>query len=389
MLLFDKNAQVRSFYIHWPFCPYRCHFCPFVALASHDEFMEDYHQALLKEIEQYLAIWNKNSLDTIYFGGGTPSTYPKHLLLDTFGRLRKNHLISADTEITIEVNPGTVDKDKLLLWKELGINRLSIGVQSLNSEVLHSLNRLQNTNDVLYLIEEGNKLFDNLSIDLILGLPNITIEEWKKLIQTVVKWPIKHLSTYFLTVHENTRLYFGVKQKQIILPNDDEIVELYLWTIGYLAKHDFRQYETSSFAKPGFECKHNQMYWSHKPYKAFGLGACSFDGLSRFQNEKNLMQYLEKVNKEFDLSTFSEKLNQQQLHLEKLMLGMRQMDKGISIDDLTKNLSATSIEKLWSYIHSLRRRGIIRVANNSMFLTTRGLSVENEIVVNLSSFSNS
>ena len=387
ILSYDTSVDTRSFYIHWPFCPYRCHFCPFLALAGQDEFMQDYHKALINEIKYYLSSCQQKTLETLYFGGGTPSTYPKELLLDTFDTLRKDRLLSTETEVTIEVNPGTVDDEKLLLWKELGINRLSIGVQSLNSEVLKRLNRHQSNFDVLSLLDKASKLFANVSIDLILGLPSISNIEWQEIIKTIVQWPIKHVSTYFLTVHENTRLYFGVKNRQIVLPNEDEIVDLYLWTIDYLRRFGLLQYETSSFAKEGFECKHNQVYWSYKPYKAFGLGACSFDGKVRYQNEKNLMQYLQKSLSNENLSIFTEELTPEQIHLEKIMLGMRQMNKGVSINELVFNASEEKKEQFLSYIALLNNRGIINIKNGNIFLTTRGLSVENEIVVNLSNFS--
>lgn len=388
-LVYDKSVDTRSFYIHWPFCPYRCSFCPFIALAGQDEFMTEYHNALMAEIDLFLGSVEQKELETIYFGGGTPSTYPSKLLLDTFGKLKRNYLFSNKTEVTLEVNPGTVEDGKLELWKELGINRLSIGVQSLKSDVLKGLNRHHTNNDVIKLLDSASKIFDNLSVDLILGLPNVSSDDWKNIIKTIVKWPIKHVSTYFLTVHENTRLYFGVKSKQVILPNEDSVVDLYLWTINYLKQHGIYQYETSSFARPGYECRHNQVYWNYKPYKAFGLGACAFDGKSRFQNEKNLMQYLKKAhsNDESSLYVFTETLNLDQVRLEKIMLGMRQMNKGVSFSDLTLGLSENKKKDFLKYLDALNEKGVIKIEADKVFLTTRGLSVENEIVVNLSNFS--
>ena len=187
--------MVTSFYIHWPFCPYRCHFCPFVALAGQDHYMGDYHEVLLKELGDYSESQSDTvPLKTVFFGGGTPSTYPLDLLAQTIEFLRNKQGFDSSYEMTIEVNPGTVTQEKLRLWKELGINRLSIGVQSLNDEVLKKLNRHQRAQDVYALLEGAAPLFDNLSVDLIVGLPGVTSEEWKGMINIITSWPIKHVS---------------------------------------------------------------------------------------------------------------------------------------------------------------------------------------------------
>jgi oxygen-independent coproporphyrinogen-3 oxidase len=346
--------------------------------------MNEYHSALKKEIERFAhAQIQKNTIDTIFFGGGTPSTYPEPLLLDMFGTLRTCFTITQDAEISIEVNPGTVTLEKLSMWKEVGISRLSIGVQSLNDNVLTRLNRLQSKRDVYNLLDAACKLFDNLSIDLIVGLPGITSEEWKDTVAQVVTWPIKHVSVYFLSIHENTPLYFGVKAKKITLPCDDEVVDLYCWTAEQLANAGFQQYEISNFAKPGYESRHNAAYWERKPYKGFGLGACSFDGLHRMQNQKNLMSYIKDVADDKDITVFAETLTREQIFLEKVMLGLRQTS-GISFATLCEGLTQGEIERLYNQIGWLRDNNLINIHDNRIVLTAAGLAVENEIVVKLS-----
>ena len=290
---YNLHTKTASLYIHWPFCPYKCHFCPFVALASHDQFMEQYHKALIAEIEQFV---DKQSqvvpIKTIHFGGGTPSTYPLVLLLDMMSILNKRFVIEPDVEIALEVNPGTVSLEKIRVWRNVGINRLSIGVQGIDDKVLQSLNRHQTTDQVIDLLTNAAAFFDNISVDLILGLPGISGEHWKLLIMRAVQWPLVHISIYFLTIHENTPLYFKVQANQVSLPDDQEVVALYEWTCDTLAKHGFEQYELSNFARPGYASKHNTAYWNRDAYKGFGIGACSFDGQYRFQNEKNIMKYM-------------------------------------------------------------------------------------------------
>jgi oxygen-independent coproporphyrinogen III oxidase len=371
--------------MHWPFCPYRCHFCPFVALAGHDQYMERYHYALKKEIILFARLQQQRSvIDTLFIGGGTPSTYPPVLLLDMFDTLYNEFDFSDKSEITLEVNPGTVSQEKLAMWKKVGINRLSIGVQSLNNAVLKGLNRHQKADDVLRLLAEAESLFNSISVDLIIGLPGISEEEWKELIYQVVTWPIKHVSVYFLTVHEDTQLYFGVKQQKIVLPSDDTIVDLYHWTIKHLATHGFEQYEISNFARKGHESRHNSVYWLRKPYKGVGLGACSFDGGVRFQNEKNLMSYLEGIEDKNTVQTVSEQLSEKQIWLEELMLGLRQI-KGVLVDAILEPLDEKQQMELLKTVDSLCDAQLMRRVNNRLVLNAAGLAVANEIIVRLSS----
>lgn len=384
MSFFSPSCPPRSAYIHWPFCPYKCHFCPFVALASHDQFMERYHAALVKEIDQTVAQANKGTyLDTIFFGGGTPSTYPNELLLDMFGTLRKNFTFDAATEISIEVNPGTVKPGQLEFWKSLGINRLSIGVQSLKDSVLKSLNRHQKAEDVYNLLQDAQHYFDALSVDLILGLPGVSVDEWKELIEHVVLWPINHVSVYFLTIHEHTPLYFKVEDQSVELPCDDTIVSLYHWTCTMLSRHGLEQYELSNFARKGYESRHNSAYWKRNSYYGFGLGACAFDGERRFQNEKNLLKYMADSQKGESVISFCETLTPQQSHLEKIMLGLRQRH-GLPWSVLLSPLNPEQKQCVAGVVQTLRDDGFLTEQGDALMLTPRGLVVENQIVRRLS-----
>lgn len=381
---FGLDQPVHSLYIHWPFCPYKCHFCPFVALAGHDHFMDRYHEALKKEIETFgKERVHKVPLKTVFFGGGTPSTYPLHLLLDTFDILKGIYGLDPQAEISIEVNPGTITNEKLEVWKDMGINRLSIGVQSLNDKVLSGLNRHQRASDVHLLLEKAQKLYSNLSVDLIVGLPGVSSGEWKELISTVVSWPITHVSLYFLTVHEDTPLYFGVKAQKILLPPEEAIVDLYLWSIEQLARAGFMQYEISNFARSGHISYHNSVYWQRKPYKGLGLGACSFDGHARFQNEKSLLKYLEGIEGELDVTVFSEELTQKQAWLEMLMLGLRQT-RGVVLKEILHLLSEGQKKAFFQAAATLVEAGLLAYNDEHAYLTLQGLAVANEVIVKLS-----
>lgn len=339
---------------------------------------------LVKEIQEYGAqIDQKHDLRSIYFGGGTPSTYPDDLLLDTFGTLNKVANFGPHTEITMEVNPGTVTEKQLLFWKDLGINRLSIGVQSLNEQVLKKVNRLQTTEQVYEVLAYAKDIFENVSVDFILGLPDVSAHAWKEQLRKVVQWPIKHISIYFLMVHEFTPLFYRVKKKEVSLPLDDELVDLYCWTIDFLAEHGIKQYEVSSFAKDGFQSTHNRAYWARQPYRGFGVGAWSFDGKKRFRNKKNLMLYMKGMDKGEGLLEFSETITQEQASLEHIMLGLRQVN-GLSRENYFTHIPSEKHTQADEQISLLCSQGLLKNTQDSIQLTPKGFAVEQEVITQLS-----
>ncbi len=346
--------------------------------------MERYHNALTQEIKQFGQKYEKKLiLDTIYLGGGTPSTYPDQFLLDTFDILSNTFVIQQNTEITIEINPGTVSQEQLHLWSSVGINRLSIGVQSLNGSVLYRLNQLKKSEDVCSVFEYVRGIFHNISIDLVLGLPGVSANEWKDILCQVVTWPITHIYMDIFMVHDNTPLYYGVERKKVALPCDDEVVNLYYWSRNFFSNHGLQQYEIASFSCPGFESQHNTVYWERKPYKGFGLGACSFDGERRFQNEKNLVNYMEGIECGEKVTIFTEQLTKEQVRLEKIMLGLRR-SKGITWDELLIGLSTEQEQKCKNEVVQLKQRNVIREHDGRLQLTPAGLVVENNIITRLS-----
>ncbi len=341
--------------------------------------MQQYHEALCKEILYFQKSFDaQRPLKTLYIGGGTPSTYPLHILPEMFATLRTIINFDEHTEVTFEVNPGTVVDGALEMWRDLGINRLSIGVQSLKDTVLQGLNRHQTKIDVINLLQKTKSIFTNVSVDFIIGLPGVSQDEWKAMILEAMQWPITHISIYFLMVHEKTPLYFKVKQKSVILPSDDESIDLYYWTVEILEQYGFYRYELSNFAKKGFESRHNRAYWERKSYKGFGLGACSFNGQFRFQNNKNLRNYFDAVRQNQGVIFESEAITQEQVSIEKIMLGLRQA-QGVDVADFSSKQQQQFKEKAdW-----LEKQGLVEQKNGRLFLTPQGYVVENEVVVNL------
>lgn len=379
---------MKHIYIHWPFCKNKCHYCDFVAFEGHEGFEKQYHKALLKEISLYAdqaqeKRTERSKIETIFLGGGTPSIYPLNLLCELFELLNKKFDLSELKETSIEVNPGGITSETLQTWKNLGINRLSIGVQVLNDEVLFRLNRRQTVKEFFELISIAPKYFNNISVDLILGLPGVTNEIWQNTLDTVCELPITHVSVYFLTIHENTPLFLKVKKREVKLDPDDKIVGLYRQTHDFLCSRGFLQYEISNFARPGFESAHNKAYWERRAYRGFGIGAASFDEKTRFSNIKNLSKYLEweRVSSNLnDLIGFSEILTQEQVNLELLMLGLRQ-NKGVDLHSMVYFGGEKNMGQVLDNIKILENRGLILVKEGRVFLTIDGMALENEVVI--------
>lgn len=371
-----------SLYIHWPFCRSRCAYCPFVALACHDEYMDRYYQALMTEVEFFAQQYPKSSIYTLYIGGGTPSTWPDRLLLDMSGKMRSVFCMDQLREMTIEVNPGTVRAEQVQLWRQCGINRLSIGVQYANSDILAALNRYQSLEEVYSLLAIASKEFKNISVDLMLGLPNVDKEGWYRFVREVVTWPITHISLYCLMVHEHTPLYYKVERGEVNLPDENVVADLYCWSVDFLARHGFMQYEVSNFALPGFESRHNTVYWNRMPYKGFGLGACSFDGAKRSMNEHNLMRYMTTIEQEGDPIVFTEQLDADDVRLEKIMLGLRRT-MGIRYELLLEGLSTDKQQVVKAKVKKFCDAGLMRIDDDTIKLTTAGFVLEQEIIAEL------
>lgn len=371
-----------SLYIHWPFCPTRCSYCPFVALACHDDHMERYHLALCKEIALFAEKNPHCTISTIYFGGGTPSTYPANLLLDISGRIYGVFNTDQLKEVTIEVNPGTVTAGLLDTWLAAGITRLSVGVQYGDESVLGKLNRYQTMEDVAKFFVDAQLKFENISIDLMLGLPGVNGKQWKNFVAQAVEFPIKHISLYCLMVHENTPLYFKVERNEIEMPEEELIAELYCWSVDYLAHCGFCQYEVSNFARPGYESRHNNVYWDRKPYKGFGLGACSFDGKRRFTNESSLIKYCEALERGQVPVAFMEELTIEQVRIEKIMLGLRR-NMGIHYQTILEDLSFDKCRSILKKIEIMCSAGLLEQTEKIVRLTPGGCVVEQAVIAQL------
>jgi len=301
----------KSLYIHIPFCRKKCPYCDFYSRSYDKSLVEAYIGVLCKQIEAL-----DNDFFTIYIGGGTPSVLGLPLLKKMLKALSK---ISAKVEeFTIEINPESLDKRKLELFRDNGVNRLSIGLQSFSDKKLRKLGRVHNSKKAIEAIQLAKRAgFKDIGIDLIFGVSKETVSEWMAELEQAVSLDIKHISTYCLTYEKNTPLFLQVKKKFIIPLGDEVLAKMYSGAINYLSKKGFKHYEISNFAKPGFESKHNRSYWQGNSYLGLGPSAVSFiEGTStltgtgkREKNTSSVVKYIDKIKKEESPVSFSEMLS--------------------------------------------------------------------------------
>jgi len=325
----------KNLYIHIPFCKSKCHYCNFISFANKNEFIKPYFAALRQEIEYYFeeciassqAPRNDNNLlETIYIGGGTPSVVDFVFYKDLFKFLSGLINISPNAEITMEINPGTVDLDYLKNIRDLGINRLSIGVQSFDDKILKRINRIHNSEEAIKTVNLAQEAgFENISIDLIYGLPEQTSENWEKTLNQALTLGINHISTYGLKIEENTEFF---RQQPKNLPDDEQQSRIYLKTIEIFENNGFNHYEISNFSKKGFESRHNLCYWKNQEYFGFGLSAHGYlDGI-RYSNTENLEEYLENPTKR----AFENPVTPSERIEEAIFLGLRLVE-GINTEE--------------------------------------------------------
>jgi oxygen-independent coproporphyrinogen-3 oxidase len=313
---------MAGIYIHIPFCKKACHYCDFhfsTNTASKSEMVN----AIVKEIELQKNYLENENVETIYFGGGTPSLLEQEELFEILNAIAKNFSINHSPEITLETNPDDISQNKLHQWRQAGINRLSIGIQSFFQEHLQWMNRahssIQAFNSVILSQDSG---FNNLTIDLIYGFPGLSNQQWAKNLENAIKLNVKHISSYCLTVEEKTALYHFVKNGQVSLPSDEQSLFQFEYMVNYLLQNGFEHYEISNFAQPHFFSKHNSNYWKGKSYLGVGPSAHSFNGYSRQWNIRNNAEYIRRINENI-IWFEKEELTEETCYNEYVMTSLR------------------------------------------------------------------
>ena len=359
-------------YVHIPFCESKCHYCAFASFVKREEEQERYISSLIEEIENFSKD-NNQEIDTIYIGGGTPSILSLQLMQKLIDCLKNSFVWNEKLEFTIEANPCSLTEEKLKLYKENGVNRISLGIQSLEDEKLKKIGRRHNKEKAIEKIKLASKYFENLSCDMLIGLPDMNENQFLSQIEWLATNDVKHISAYMLQVEEGTPLVKMIDYKEISLPDDDECVEVYTNMTKLLSGLGFKRYEVSNFAKEGYESRHNLKYWIGEEYMGFGLGAHSYFKGQRFANPSSFDDYYaRKISYKEDITT--------QVKIEEhIMLGLR-CYKGIKIDFLKTN--GYDITQNKNYI-DFKEKGILLEKDNKAYLNSDFYGVSNYIIASL------
>lgn len=370
---YQTKNTAKSLYIHIPFCKSKCHYCNFVSFAGKDEFIEQYFNALKEEIKFYLKKYPPVKLETVYIGGGTPSIAVFGHYEKLFEVLNESTNLSANAEITMEINPATVDLDYLKNICSIGINRLSIGIQSFNDKTLNLLNRAHTSEEAIQTVKTAQKAgFENISIDLIYGLPEQTLESWLTDLKQALKLDINHISTYGLKIEKNTEFYCKLPKN---LPDENVQRSLYLKTIEILEKNLFNHYEISNFAKSGFESRHNLCYWENQEYYGFGLSAHGYLNKIRFSNTEKFQKYLKNplIHAEEKQVSFKERIE------EAIFLGLR-LTEGINTEEFKNLYKIDILQKYSKIVEKYIDCGFMEYNNSCLKLTKEGILLSNNIL---------
>ena len=370
-----KENSSMEIYIHIPFCIRKCDYCDFLSGPSGPEEQADYVQALLREI-QAVEEGEGRSVSSIFIGGGTPSVLDERLLGDILREIRNRFKMEEDAEITIEVNPGTANIGKLQAYREMGINRLSIGLQSPEDRELKILGRIHNYGQFLETYQEARTVgFDNINIDLMSAIPDQTYEGWMKNLRTVAELEPEHISAYSLIVEEGTPF----AARKLNLPDEDTEYNMYEATAQILKEYGFEQYEISNYARKGRKCRHNVGYWTRQDYLGFGLGASSLYGKERFANTADMKKYLENSKNPEKIREKEPSLTREDEMAEFMFLGLRRT-KGISKADFQRCFGCTIESVYGEVLEKYESMELLLEKDGRIFLSREGIHVSNSIM---------
>ncbi len=363
-------------YLHIPFCRSRCSYCDFATdIWSSDGAVERYVTALCSEVRNS-KFEIRNLPDTIYFGGGTPSLLTPKQLESILSTVTDKCSVSSDAEITMEMNPATVMPETLAAYRALGVNRASFGIQTFNDRALKLLARGHSADDARNTFKMLRAAgFDNISFDLIAGLPGQTLEDWAKNLDEALSMQPEHLSLYLLEIHYGTPLAEQVRSGRQPDPDPELAAAMYELMLDRLANAGYEQYEISNFSKPGFESRHNTKYWRLDPVLGFGVSAHSFDGRQRYANERDTAKYVEVIENSRSPEVIREDID---LMSEFVFLGLR-LEDGIDLADFAERFAFDLIAKYHDEIDRLGKDCLIDLSNGRLRLTRRGKLFSNDV----------
>jgi len=379
-----KNNLTAGIYLHIPFCRKKCPYCDFYSIAAGDDLIPAFVDAAILES-------NRNSgsefgdfvYDSIYLGGGTPSLLDPHDIDRLIGNMRAKYSIDSHAEISMECNPSSLDKAKIKGYLDAGINRISLGIQSFSDKNLKMLGRLHDADATVKSFRSIKDAgFENLSIDLIYGIPKQTISEWKTDLEKAIELGPQHISAYNLIIEKGTEFDNLLNQGKLELPSEDEQSEMYDILVSRSKEAGYQRYEISNFAGPGFECRHNLKYWTGKPYLGLGPSAVSFDGKVRRKNRADLMPYIEAIKEGREIPSETEIIDREMALEESIMSGLR-LAGGLSVEYLKERFGYDIIREKGSAIDLLLAQQMITIEDRRIKLTDGALFVSDSVMVKL------
>ncbi len=399
------NKKELELYIHIPFCARKCAYCDFLSFSAPERVYRDYMDKLMEEICGQGPNFQEYRVSTIFVGGGTPSILPAELILELFATLSENFDISRDAEITMEANPGTLTAEKLDVYRQSGVNRLSIGLQSADDRELKYLGRIHSYESFLKSYQRARQAgFRNINVDLMSALPGQSVQSWKNTLKKVMMLKPEHISAYSLMIEEGTPFYerFGDsncderKQKQPKtaaelaaraavmtlpdLPDEDTDREMYHLTKEMMAAHGYERYEISNYAKKGYECRHNIGYWSGVEYLGLGLGASSYTYGYRYHNTEDMQEYLSlNLYEDGAAARDIEELSIKDQMEEFMFVGLRMM-RGVSGSTFLERFGQNLWNIYGNVIKKLEKQGLIKVEMPMIRLTDLGIDVSNAVL---------
>ena len=378
LLLFRQTMTATGLYVHIPFCSSRCSYCDFATGLYQSELAERYVAALIEEIRA--SGYSGASVDTIYFGGGTPSLLAPSQLDRILATLHEQFTIDPKSEITLEINPGSVTRDKLDAFRSLGVNRASFGAQTFDDAELAKLGRSHNGADALKTFADLRDAgFNNISFDLIAGLPGQTLEGWQRNIEQFLALSPEHLSFYLLEVHSGTPLAEHIRRGLQPVPDDDLAGLMYRWMLDHASEAGYEHYEISNLCQPGFHSRHNVKYWSADPYYGFGCSAHSYDGRTRrWSNHRDVLKYVELIENGMAPIVEEQELTETDVRAEALFLGMRLM-RGVDVRRYQESFGVDLREQHGADLDRFRKAGLLEFDGDLIRLTRTGALLSNEV----------
>ena len=365
-------------YIHIPFCKQKCFYCDFCSFANKNEMQEKYVETVINEIKN-ITHKEKYTVTTIYLGGGTPSILNPDYIKSILQEIKSSFEILDDAEITIEINPGTVNEEKLKRYKEYGINRLSIGLQSANDKILKNIGRIHDYKQFEETFFFARKCgFKNINVDLMIGLPTQAIEDVKQTLEKIIQKNPEHISVYSLIIEEGTIIEKLINENKLQLP-DEETERIMYWTVvNELKENGYNQYEISNFSKKTYESKHNTNCWKQKQYIGLGTSAHSYLNKKRYSNTNNIEEYIKNI-QENNISkniTIHEEQTEESTMNEYMLLGLR-MIQGININEFKQKFKTDPTIKYKEILEKLQKENLIQITKTSIKLTKQGIDFGN------------